>query len=50
MDLIKRDSEHTKCKNKQTNKQNKINKPKKKLTNRFRNVIGHLINDKVRLN
>ena len=36
---------------KQTNKQNKTNKEKKKkLTNRFSNNIGHLINDKVRLN
>ena len=43
MDLIKRDSEHTKYKKKQ-------NKPKKKLTNRFSNDIGHLIGDKVRLN
>ena len=49
MDLIKRDSEHTKYKKKQTNKQNKINK-QKKLTNRFSNDIGHLISDKVRLN
>ena len=51
MDLIKRDSEHTKYKkNKQTNKQNKINNQTKKLTNRFSNDIGHLISDKVRLN
>ena len=42
MDLIKRDSEHTK---------NKKNKNKtKKLTNRFSNDIGHVIGDKVRLN
>ena len=38
MDLIKRDSEHTK------------NKKTKKLTNRFSNDIGHVIGDKVRLN
>ena len=48
MDLIKRDSEHTKYK---TNKQTKQNKQaNKKLTNRFSNDIGHLITDKVRLN
>ena len=49
MDLIKRDSEHTKYKktNKQTNKQNKQTNKK---TNRFSNDIGHLISDKVRLN
>ena len=47
MDLIKRDSEHTKYK--KTNKQNQTNK-QKKLTNRFSNDIGHLISDKVRLN
>ena len=40
MDLIKRDSEHTK---------NKTTK-KKKLSNRFNNDIGHFIGDKVRLN
>ena len=52
MDLIKRDSEHTKYKktNKQTNKQNKKKQTNKKLTNRFSNDIGHLISDKVRLN
>ena len=50
MDLIKRDSEHTKYK-KNNNKQTKQNKQtKKKLTNRFSNDIGHLITDKVRLN
>ena len=38
MDLIKRDSEHTKY------------KKKKKLTNRFSNDIGHSIGDKLRLN
>ena len=50
MDLIKRDSEHTKYKKK--HKQTKQNKQtnKKKLTNRFSNDIGHLISDKVRLN
>ena len=41
MDLIKRDSEHTKKKNK-----NKT----KKLIKRFSNDIGHVIGDKVRLN
>ena len=47
MDLIKRDSEHTKYKKK--HKQTKQNKQtKKKLTNRFSNDIGHLISDKVR--
>ena len=48
MDLIKRDSKHTKYK--KTNKQNQINKQTKKLSNRFSNDIGHLISDKVRLN
>ena len=48
MDLIKRDSEHTKYKktNKQTNKTKQTNKK----TYRFTNDIGHLISDKVRLN
>ena len=50
MDLIKRDSEHTKYKkNEQTNKTKYKNK-QKKLTNRFSNDIGHLKSDKVRLN
>ena len=50
MDLIKRDSEHTKYKKKkQTNKTKQTNK-QKKLSNRFSNDIGHLISDKVRLN
>ena len=44
MDIIKRDSEHTKYKIKQNKQTNK------KLTNRFSNDIGHLIGDKVRLN
>ena len=48
MDLIKRDSKHTKYK--KTNKQNQMNKQTKKLSNRFSNDIGHLISDKVRLN
>ena len=39
MDLIKRNSEHIKNKNKT-----------RKLTNRFSNDIGHVIGDKVRLN
>ena len=43
MDLIKRDSEHTK------NKKTKKTKTKK-LTKRFSNDIGHVIGDKVRLN
>ena len=41
MDLIKRDSEHTK---------NKTTTKKKKLSNRFNIDIGHFIGDKVRLN
>ena len=48
MDLIKRDSEHTKYK--QTNKQTNKTKQTNKKTNRFSNDIGHLISDKVRLN
>ena len=48
MDLIKRDSEYTKCKKEQTNKQTKQNKQtnKKKLTNQFSNDVGHLISEK----
>ena len=42
MDLIKRDSEYTKYKKKQTNKTKETNK-QKKLSNRFSNDIGHFL-------